>query len=102
MTDQNKSPPANTPAPWTTVPDAPYIYSGKNCIGRMGLYMFSGEGVPSDATDNANARLASAAPELLEALEISLGEMEAARENITPSVIIQVRRVIAKAKDSAA
>lgn len=50
----------------------------------------------------ANARLIAAAPCLLEALEISLGEMEAARENITPSVIVQVRRVIARAKDGVA
>lgn len=68
--------PLHTPGPWEIGDDGPILYEGMlrpvwNIYGGHGLtgrLVGSAEHFPEDEYPNANARLISAAPELLEAL----------------------------------
>ena len=94
--------PAHTPGPWTILPNTPHFVRAMHPAEGMqpvaAVYHFDGE-------LSANARLIAAAPELLEALEAVLPDLEhyVATHGPGPDKRLAIARAaIAKAKGGAA
>lgn len=94
----------HTPAPWVAHGKSVFTSSdnswGRNCIVADCTYQ---DGVASERLAEANARLIAAAPELLEALETLLSELDDMRsdglfQNHPTFTTALQRRAIAKAK----
>ena len=106
QSEQNKSPPEHTQGPWKFNTDQALIEV--HASGLSGYTICEGPwGIGCSEEQEANARLISAAPELLRAVEDAL-HILLLPENSTwtheklPNTVLELQHAIAKAKGGAA